>query len=100
MDEPKAKPTPLWRRIEVLRIMRGYSMRELARRAGLSHGTISMDEKGYHNPTDRTLAKLAKALDVPVEAITQNTCRQRLSRRDWDGYYQAAAAARESHDGQ
>lgn len=93
-DTEKTPLTPLWRRLEVLRLMRGYSMRELARRAGLSHSTISLDEKGYHRPTDRTLGKLAAALQVPKEYLLSYTKAEKLTRHDWQARYAALEEAR------
>ncbi|MEV4419696.1 XRE family transcriptional regulator [Patulibacter sp. NPDC049589] len=48
-----------------LRVSRGLSQTELARRAGVSKGTLSQLEAAEGNPTIETLWSLAKALGVP-----------------------------------
>jgi len=45
---------------------RGYSVRELAKRAGVGYVTIVRIEKGHMSPTVDMLEKLAKALKVHV----------------------------------
>src|ERR1700734_2411926 len=45
---------------------RGYSLSELARRAGLAKQTLSAIEGGQANPTVLTLTTIATALGVPV----------------------------------
>jgi transcriptional regulator with XRE-family HTH domain len=49
-----------------LRERRGYSTRELARRAGVPHVTIVRIENDQTNPTVRMLERLAKALGIDV----------------------------------
>ncbi len=57
---------------------RGYSLRELAQRAGVTYVTISRIENGHVSPTVQMLEKLAKALGIglrdffPVEQRTTN----------------------------
>lgn len=43
---------------------RGYSVRELARRAGVGYVTIVRIENGHLSPTVAMLEKLAKALGI------------------------------------
>ena len=45
---------------------RGYSLRELGERSGVSYVTIAKIEAGTMSPTVMTLDKLAAALDVRV----------------------------------
>ena len=45
---------------------RGYSVRELAKRAGVGFMTISRIENGHMSPTVAMLEKLARALDITV----------------------------------
>jgi transcriptional regulator with XRE-family HTH domain len=54
-----------------MRAERGLSLREAARRAGVVKETISGIERGHTHPYDVTLAKLAKAYEVPVEALLE-----------------------------
>ena len=48
------------------REQRGYSVRELAERAGVGFVTISRIENGRLSPTVAMLEKLAKALGIQV----------------------------------
>jgi transcriptional regulator with XRE-family HTH domain len=59
----------LGHRLRVMRAERGLSLREAARRAGVVKETISDIERGHTHPYDVTLAKLARAYDVPVEEL-------------------------------
>ena len=52
--------------IAARRAQRGVSAAELARRAGLSKGTLSAIEAGTANPTISTLDALAVALRIPL----------------------------------
>jgi transcriptional regulator with XRE-family HTH domain len=45
---------------------RGYSVRELAERAGVGYVTVSRIENGRMSPTVDMLEKLAKALGITV----------------------------------
>ena len=59
----------LGHRLRLMRVERGLSLREAARRAGVVKETISDIERGHTHPYDVTLAKLAKAYEVPVEEL-------------------------------
>lgn len=49
---------------------RGYSVRSLASKVGVSHGTIGWLTSGQRNTTKTATAKaIAKALDCPVESL-------------------------------
>ncbi len=52
-------------RIKELRERRGYSLRELASRAGVSAAMISETERGKKSPTITLLTAIATALSVP-----------------------------------
>jgi transcriptional regulator with XRE-family HTH domain len=45
---------------------RGYSVRQLARRAGVGFVSVSRIENGHMSPTVEMLEKLAKALGISV----------------------------------
>jgi transcriptional regulator with XRE-family HTH domain len=45
---------------------RGYSVRELARRAGVGYVTVVRIENGHISPTVTMLERLAKALKIDV----------------------------------
>lgn len=49
---------------------RGFSVRSLAKRVGVSHGTIGWLTSGQRTTTKVATAKaIAKALDCPVESL-------------------------------
>jgi transcriptional regulator with XRE-family HTH domain len=56
-------------RLRVMREERGVSMRELARRSGLSANALSMIERALTSPSVSTLRKIATALEVPITAF-------------------------------
>jgi transcriptional regulator with XRE-family HTH domain len=67
-------------RLRHWRERRGYSVRELARRAGVGFVTVSRIENGHMSPTVAMLEKLAKALGISVRqffAVEQPTKRRR-----------------------
>lgn len=60
-----------------IRRARGLSIKELAQRADLNIKTIAHHERGEINePSLYTALKLARALDVPVEALVGGEFRQ------------------------
>lgn len=56
--------------IRELRLARGWSQRELGRRAGLRGAYVAMVEGGERNPKIESLGKFAGALGVPVSQLT------------------------------
>ena len=48
---------------------RGYSVRELAKRAGVGFVTVSRIENGHLSPTVNMLEKLARALRVHISQM-------------------------------
>ena len=56
----------LGRRIQVVRGERGMTQKQLARKIGLSRAYLARLEIGRHNPPILTLARIAKALKVPI----------------------------------
>lgn len=53
-------------RLHALREERGWSLRELAQKSGLSPNALSQIERGNVSPTVSTLNRLAAALDIPI----------------------------------
>ena len=51
-----------------LRSRRGWNARDLARRAGLAHETVSRIENG-HQPSLATIGKLANALEMDFDEL-------------------------------
>jgi len=60
---------------------RGYSVRELARRAGVSFVTIVRVENEHISPTVAMLEKLAKPLEVDVRDFFPRSTRSKHKRR-------------------
>jgi transcriptional regulator with XRE-family HTH domain len=56
-------------RLRKLRIQRGLTQAELADRCSLTQPQVSDYEAGRNQPRARNLAKLARELRVPVEAL-------------------------------
>ncbi|GEA15530.1 transcriptional regulator [Moorella sp. E308F] len=54
-------------RIKSARLAAGFSMRQLAERAGISHNAISKYEKGLDIPSSGVLLRLANALSIKIE---------------------------------
>jgi transcriptional regulator with XRE-family HTH domain len=52
-----------------IRLHRGLSLKELARRAGISAGSLSSYETGSRAPLTRTLFKVLDAVEVDVEGL-------------------------------
>jgi len=65
-NEVRSAPQPLGMRIRALRLMRGFGVRELAARIGVSPSLISQIELGKGAPSVKTLYALVAALDVPL----------------------------------
>jgi transcriptional regulator with XRE-family HTH domain len=55
--------------LKTLRLMRGFSIANLAVRSRSSPGTIIMVERYGHTPRHETRDKIAKALDVGMNEI-------------------------------
>tara|TARA_R110002073_G_scaffold245043_2_gene407247 strand:+ start:27288 stop:27908 length:621 start_codon:yes stop_codon:yes gene_type:complete len=53
-------------RLKALRLQYGFSQRDLAKRAGVTNGTISMIEQGQVSPSVASLKKLAEAMSLTV----------------------------------
>ncbi len=65
-----SKDMTLGDRIFTARTERGFSLRELSRRSGVSNPLISQIESGHvANPGFFTVAKLARALDLNMNAF-------------------------------
>jgi len=59
----------LGRNVKRIRKEKNISQGDIARSFGLDKAFISNIENGKTNPTLATIAKLAKALDVPIEDL-------------------------------
>jgi transcriptional regulator with XRE-family HTH domain len=63
-------------RLRAWRERRGYSLRDLGVRSGVSFVTIAKIEAGTMSPTVMTLDKLAAALDIKVRDLFPSTPRR------------------------
>lgn len=52
---------------------KAYSAKELSQKCGVSQVTIVRIKKGVQEARPETIGKIAKALDVPVTDIIENT---------------------------
>jgi transcriptional regulator with XRE-family HTH domain len=59
------------RRVLLARLEAGLSQRALAEKSGVDQSTIVRVERGEGGVRPMTLAKLAKALDMPVEELLE-----------------------------
>ncbi|GAA2372687.1 MULTISPECIES: helix-turn-helix domain-containing protein [Gordonia] len=60
-------------RLRELRLARGFSLSELARRADIGKATLSEIESGRRNPNIETLYALCEPLDVPLTGMLGET---------------------------
>jgi len=66
-NEPYAVVQAFPGQLKALRAAKGWTVRELGERAGLSYQTVSSLETGRYEPKLSTLAALARALGVGPE---------------------------------
>ena len=72
--DPRQTPQPqpaLGKAIRELRRRRGASLKNLAPKAGITFGTLSLIERGEANPTWGTVRGIAAALDVSVAELAK-----------------------------
>jgi len=71
-------------RIRQLRLKKGFSLSEFARRTGMSKSMISQVERGNINPSVETIRGIAAALEVPVFTLflDGNDSQEMLIRKD------------------
>jgi transcriptional regulator with XRE-family HTH domain len=68
-DTWKATLERLGAAIRAERVSAGLSLRDLAERAQVSNAYLSQIERGLHEPSISVLRAIARALDVPLEAL-------------------------------
>ncbi len=88
-------PAELGRRIKLLRVSRGLTLKDLEERGGISATHVSEIERGKASPTVGALAKIARALDLRPAALIEprvlpdlasTTAEKRAPRRlGWSG---------------
>ena len=62
----------LGERLRRLRIARGLSQAELAKRAGIARISVARIEAGHQSPRYETLERLAKGLGVPLDFLLRD----------------------------
>jgi transcriptional regulator with XRE-family HTH domain len=69
----KTRKDPLLRglgwKVRQLRESKGWTQEDLAGRAGLDRSYVAGIEAGLRNPSTKALAKLARALGVPLSTL-------------------------------
>jgi transcriptional regulator with XRE-family HTH domain len=68
-DAWKATLEVLGAAIRAERVTAGLSLRDLAERTKVSNAYLSQIERGLHEPSISVLSAIARALDVPLEAL-------------------------------
>ena len=58
-------------KLKALRAKQGLTQKQLAERAGISHGYLARLETARQDPSLTVLEKLAKALRVKIEALVK-----------------------------
>jgi transcriptional regulator with XRE-family HTH domain len=66
---PNPLSVDIGKRLRMLRQERGFSIRELARKCGLSANALSTIERGMSSPTVNTLYLITEALGVPTGSL-------------------------------
>ncbi|PWL41362.1 MAG: XRE family transcriptional regulator [Clostridiales bacterium] len=56
-------------KLKYQRIQKGLSQNQLAKMSGVSQSAICYIEKGGKSPSLKTLLKLSKALEIPVQEL-------------------------------
>jgi transcriptional regulator with XRE-family HTH domain len=69
------------KRIEELRLMKGYTKMKLARLTNISSASVTRMEAGRHSVGIDTLAKIAKVLDSTLEIVEDG--KLRVEDREW-----------------
>lgn len=70
LQQRKAESRQLNNLIKSKRLERGWTMKDLAERVGVSEGTVSRWESGeIANMRRSTISKVVKVLDIPIEAF-------------------------------
>jgi transcriptional regulator with XRE-family HTH domain len=64
--EDRALQRALGERVRSLRTARGWTQEDLVETSGLDRSFIAQIEGGHRNPSLRTIAKLAKGLQVEI----------------------------------
>ena len=66
MGRPTKDETPVYNRLEQVRIDRGLSRHQLADTVGVHYQTIGYLERGEYSPSLSLALRLAEVLEIPV----------------------------------
>jgi putative transcriptional regulator len=69
----------VYNRLEVLRVERGLSRRQLADQLDINHQTVGYIERGDYNPSLDLALRIAELFLLPIEAIFGRSPMQPLS---------------------
>jgi transcriptional regulator with XRE-family HTH domain len=75
-DSRRAFAEEVGRRVELARFKRRWTTTELARLAGMNHSQVGRLERGTHLPNLFTMARLARALEVPLSSLVDDAIRE------------------------
>ena len=64
-----SESSKLGKNLKRIRTAKGITQGDIVRKLGVGRGFISNIENGKANPTLTTIAKLAKAIGVPIENL-------------------------------
>ena len=64
--------------VRYLRKLAGYSQEQLARKLGITQGSVSLWEKGKTEPDTKTLVRLSQIFDVQMDYLISNETRRDL----------------------
>jgi transcriptional regulator with XRE-family HTH domain len=84
---------PFHENLRTLRLARGLTQPSLAEKAGIEQSYLSKLENGRSKPSEEVLGRIAQALDVKPEALTQNGDEAEERTRRWQRVGFSAAAA-------
>ncbi|MEV7427018.1 helix-turn-helix transcriptional regulator [Streptomyces sp. NPDC091212] len=85
-------------RIEELRKVRGYSLRQLGQRAHVSHGMLGMIETGDRNASEAVVGAVARALGVGVSVLRGQPYRAQLQQDQIDQMLEPLGSALDNWD--
>ncbi|MEZ5289135.1 MAG: XRE family transcriptional regulator [Vicinamibacterales bacterium] len=80
MNDPRRIEVALARNLREWRGRRGWTLAELARRAGLSKGMLVQIEQCQTNPSIATLCKLANALGIALPRLVESSAEPEVRR--------------------
>jgi transcriptional regulator with XRE-family HTH domain len=75
-DSRRSFAEEVGRRVELARFKKRWTTTDLARVAGTSQGQVSRLERGTHLPNLITMARLARALEVPLSSLVDDAIRE------------------------